>query len=64
MATYWADEAFQIGGQAAYDHVMGLPESDREAAYRGLAENHGTLKAPSMDVDVGPIWHEGVSFGG
>lgn len=34
MPTFWADEAFQKGGQAAYNHIMELPEAERESAFK------------------------------
>lgn len=31
--TFWADQAFQISGQDAYDKVMNLNYLDRRAAF-------------------------------
>ena len=34
----WADEAFQEGGQEAYDAVNKLPPSQQEAAYNAIKD--------------------------
>merc|ERR1711890_193479 len=31
--TYWAGQAYQIGGQSAYDTVMKMPVCDRHSGY-------------------------------
>ena len=42
MATRFADEAFQIAGQPAYDYIMKHPEYRREKMYNKL-KKYGSL---------------------